>query len=84
MPMVLFRNLDPLTSIFAQYLGPFMRKMHFVHRPIFVRNLGVSPESQTHRSLTPLVARQDILLAGRKSFVFSYIREFAPLHPGGR
>jgi hypothetical protein len=39
--MVLFCNLDPLTSIFARYLGPFMRKTHFVHRPIFVRNLGL-------------------------------------------
>jgi hypothetical protein len=32
--------LDPLTSIFARNLGPFVRKMHFVHRPIFARNLG--------------------------------------------
>jgi hypothetical protein len=34
--------LDPLTSIFAWNLGPFVRKTHFVHRPIFARNLGDS------------------------------------------
>src|ERR671914_2755829 len=32
--------LDPLTSIFARNLGPFVRKTHFVHRLIFARNLG--------------------------------------------
>src|SRR5919109_5430081 len=50
MPMVLFCNLDPLISIFARYLGPFMHKTHFVHRPIFVRNLGISQFNTTmHR-----------------------------------
>jgi hypothetical protein len=33
-------DLDPLTSIVAQYWGHFMRKTHFVHRPIFAQNLG--------------------------------------------
>jgi hypothetical protein len=40
MPMVPSFDLDPLTSIVAQYWGHFMRKTHFVHRPIFAQNLG--------------------------------------------
>ena len=40
MPMVPSFDLDPLTSIVARYWGHFMRKTHFVHRPIFAQNLG--------------------------------------------
>jgi MoxR-like ATPase len=36
-------DLDPLTSIVARYWGHFMRKTHFVHRPIFAQNLGYKP-----------------------------------------
>jgi hypothetical protein len=40
-------DLDPLTSIVARYWGHFMRKTHFVHRPIFAQNLGDNIDSKS-------------------------------------
>src|SRR5919108_1273164 len=76
MPMVLFCNLDPLTSIFARYLGPFMHKTHFVHRPIFVRNLGDKINRLSKNFFSSTYVKKSCETMKRSRFILKQFKPF--------